>query len=72
VLAELMDEEVCEVVGPKGRQDPAGVAVVTPRGRRGDAVGRRVDVERPPGVRERPMGRQVALATMRTSPIAIR
>jgi putative transposase len=27
VLAELMEEEVDEVVGPKGRHDPARVAV---------------------------------------------
>ena len=48
VLAELMDEEVDEVVGPKGRHDPDRTAV-----RHGREVGevtlggRRVPVERP-------------------------
>jgi hypothetical protein len=48
VLAELMEEEVVEVVGPKGRQDPDRVAV-----RHGPAAGevtlggRRVAVARP-------------------------
>jgi len=48
VLAELMEEEVDEVVGPKGRHDPSRVAV-----RHGHEVGevtlggRRLSVERP-------------------------
>jgi putative transposase len=48
VLAELMEEEVDEVVGPKGRHDPDRVAVR--HGHEGGEVtlgGRRVPVERP-------------------------
>ena len=48
VLAELMEEEVVEVVGPKGRQDPDRVAVR--HGHESGEVtlgGRRVSVERP-------------------------
>jgi putative transposase len=48
VLAELMEEEVDEVVGPKGRPDPDRVAVR--HGHEGGEValgGRRVPVERP-------------------------
>src|SRR5215211_2856178 len=48
VLAELMEEEVVEVVGPKGRQDPERVAVR--HGHEAGEVtlgGRRVAVERP-------------------------
>jgi putative transposase len=48
VLAELMEEEVAEVVGPKGRHDPDRVAVR--HGREPGEVtlgGRRVQVERP-------------------------
>lgn len=48
VLAELMEEEVDEVVGPKGRHDPDRVAVR--HGREAGQVtlgGRRVSVERP-------------------------
>ena len=48
VLAELMEEEVDEVVGPKGRHDPDRVAVR--HGHEGGEVtlgGRRVSVERP-------------------------
>ncbi len=48
VLAELMQEEVDEVVGPKGRQDPDRVAVR--HGHEAGEVtlgGRRVGVERP-------------------------
>ncbi len=48
VLAELMEEEVVEVVGPKGRQDPDRVAVR--HGHEAGEVtlgGRRVGVERP-------------------------
>ena len=48
VLAELMEEEVCEVVGPKGRQDAARDAVR--HGHEAGSVtlgGRRVPVERP-------------------------
>ena len=48
VLAELMEEEVTEVVGPKGRHDPERMAVR--HGYEGGEVtlgGRRVPVERP-------------------------
>ena len=48
VLAELMEEEVVEVVGPKGQQDPDRVAVR--HGHESGEVtlgGRRVSVERP-------------------------
>lgn len=48
VLAELMEEEVCEVVGPKGRQDAGRDAVR--HGHEAGSVtlgGRRVPVERP-------------------------
>jgi putative transposase len=48
VLAELMDEEVCEIVGPKGRQDPDRTAVR--HGHEAGSVtlgGRRVPVQRP-------------------------
>ena len=48
VLAELMEEEVDEVVGPKGRHDPERTAVR--HGREAGEVtlgGRRVQVERP-------------------------
>jgi putative transposase len=48
VLAELMEEEVCEVVGPKGRHNPQRVAVR--HGHESGEVtlgGRRVQVERP-------------------------
>ena len=48
VLAELMEEEVTEVVGPKGRHDPERVAVR--HGHGGGEVtlgGRRVSIERP-------------------------
>ena len=48
VLAELMDEEVDEVVGPKGRHDPDRAAVR--HGREDGSVtlgGRRVPVQRP-------------------------
>ncbi len=48
VLAELMEEEVVEVVGPKGQQDPERVAVR--HGHEPGEVtlgGRRVAVERP-------------------------
>ena len=50
VLAELMEEQVTEVVGPKGRHDPDRSAVR--HGHRPGEVtlgGRRVGVERPPG-----------------------
>jgi putative transposase len=48
VLAELMEEEVDEVVGPKGRHDPDRVAVRHGH-ERGEVTlgGRRVPVERP-------------------------
>jgi putative transposase len=47
VLAELMDEEVDEVVGPQGRHDPGRSAVRHGR-ERGEVTlgGRRVGVER--------------------------
>ncbi len=48
VLAELMEEEVDEVVGPKGKHDPERLAVR--HGHEGGEVtlgGRRVPVERP-------------------------
>jgi len=48
VLAELMEEEVTEVVGPRGRHDPERGAVR--HGREGGEVtlgGRRVPIERP-------------------------
>ncbi len=48
VLAELMEEEVTEIVGPKGRHDPERGAVR--HGREGGKVtlgGRRVPIERP-------------------------
>jgi transposase-like protein len=62
VLAELMEEEVCEVVGPKGKHDPDRDAV-----RHGHETGevtlggRRVQVERPrvrsaDGTSEVPLG----------------
>ena len=63
VLAELMEEEVDEVVGPKGRHDPARSAV-----RHGHETGevtlggRRVPVERP-RVRTADGAQEVALAT---------
>ena len=63
VLAELMEEEVDEVVGPKGRHDPARDAV-----RHGHEVGevtlggRRVGVERP-RVRSAEGAREVGLVT---------
>jgi putative transposase len=63
VLTELMDEEVDEVVGPKGRQDPDRVAVR--HGREAGEVtlgGRRVPVERP-RVRTADGTGEVALAT---------
>jgi putative transposase len=63
VLAELMDEEVEEAVGPKGRHDPDRVAVR--HGREAGEVtlgGRRVAVERP-RVRTADGTGEVALAT---------
>jgi transposase-like protein len=63
VLAELMEEEVDEVVGPKGRHDPVRTAV-----RHGHEVGevtlggRRVPVERP-RVRSADGAQEVALQT---------
>ena len=50
VLAELMEEEVVEVVGPRGKHDPGRVAVR--HGHEAGEVtlgGRRVAVERPRG-----------------------
>jgi putative transposase len=48
VLAELMEKEVTEVVGPKGRHDP-GRGAVRHGHRRGEVTlgGRRVGVQRP-------------------------
>ncbi len=63
VLAELMDEEVDEVVGPRGRHDRDRVAVR--HGREDGAVtlgGRRVAVERP-RVRSAEGSGEVALVT---------
>jgi hypothetical protein len=63
VLAELMEEEVAEVVGPKGRHDPDRAAV-----RHGHEVGeitlggRRVGVKRP-RVRSADGDREVPLAS---------
>jgi transposase-like protein len=63
VLAELMEAEVEEVVGPKGRHDPGRVAVR--HGHEGGEVtlgGRRVPVERP-RVRSSDGESELALAT---------
>ena len=63
VLAELLEEEVVEVVGPKGKQDPGRVAVR--HGHEAGEVtlgGRRVAVERP-RVRSTDRGGEVPLAT---------
>jgi putative transposase len=63
VLTELMEEEVDEVVGPKGRHDPARTSVR--HGHEAGEVtlgGRRVGVERP-RVRSADGAREVALAT---------
>ena len=73
VLAELMEEEVDEVVGPKGKHDPDRTAVR--HGHEAGEVtlgGRRVPVERPrvrsaDGEHELPLGRRT-----RTSPTATR
>jgi transposase-like protein len=65
VLAELMDEEVDEVVGPRGRHDRDRVAVR--HGREGGEVtlgGRRVPVDRP-RVRAADGSGEVPLATYR-------
>ena len=63
VLAELMEEEVVEVVGPRGRQDPDRVAVR--HGHEAGEVtlgGRRVPVERP-RVRNADGSKELPLAT---------
>ncbi len=63
VLAELMEEEVDEVVGPKGRHDPDRSAVR--HGREDGSVtlgGRRVPVQRP-RVRSADDSEEVALKT---------
>jgi transposase-like protein len=63
VLAELMEEEVTEVVGPKGKHDPARTAVR--HGHESGEVtlgGRRVQVERP-RVRSADGGSEVPLRT---------
>jgi putative transposase len=63
VLAELMEDEVDEVVGPKGRHDPGRVAVR--HGHEGGEVtlgGRRVPVQRP-RVRSADGEQEVGLAT---------
>lgn len=72
VLSELMEEEVCDVVGPKGRHDPDRSAV-----RHGHEDGevtlgaRRVAVRRP-RARSADGREEVALKSMRTSPIVTR
>jgi putative transposase len=63
VLSELMEEEVDDVVGPKGRHDPDRVAVR--HGHEGGEVtlgGRRVEVQRP-RVRTADGGSEVQLST---------
>jgi len=63
VMAELMEEEVCEVVGPKGKHDPDRRAVR--HGHEDGEVtlgGRRVPVERP-RVRAADGSEEVALIT---------
>ena len=63
VMAELMEEEVCEVVGPKGKHDPDRSAVR--HGHEDGEVtlgGRRVAVERP-RVRTADGSEEVTLAT---------
>jgi putative transposase len=63
VLSELMEEEVDDVVGPKGRHNPDRVAVR--HGREAGEVtlgGRRVSVQRP-RVRTADGGQEVALGT---------
>jgi hypothetical protein len=71
VSSTLMEEEVSEVVGPKGRRDPDRRAVR--HGSTGGEValgGRRVAVRRP---RARSVdGEEIELATSRTSPLATR
>ena len=65
VLAELMEEEVTEVVGPKGRHDPERVAVR--HGHEPGEVtlgGRRVPVERP-RMRSADGAKELELATYR-------
>lgn len=65
VLAELMEEEVCEVVGPRGKHDPDRAALR--HGREAGEVtlgGRRVGVERP-RVRTADDSGEVVLATYR-------
>jgi transposase-like protein len=63
VLAELLEEEVVEVVGPKGRQDPGWVAVRHGHEAGGVTLGgRRVAVERPRG-RSADGGSELPLAT---------
>jgi len=65
VLTELMEEEVIDVVGPKGRHDPERSAVR--HGHEGGEVtlgGRRVAVERP-RVRTADGGQEVPLETYR-------
>ena len=65
VMAELMEEEVSEIVGPKGKHDPDRTAVR--HGRQAGEVtlgGRRVEVERP-RVRTADGESEVPLATYR-------
>jgi hypothetical protein len=72
VLAELMDEEVDEVVGPKGRRDPDRSAVR--HGHEAGEVtlgGRRVGVERP-RVGPRTARARCGCRPIGTSPIATR
>jgi hypothetical protein len=72
VPAELMAEEVDEIVGPKGAPDPARTAVR--HGQEDGQVtmgGRRVPVQRP-RVRAADGSGEVAMASTRISPIATR
>ncbi len=71
VLAELMGEEVDEVVGPRGKHDPERTAVR--HGREAGEVtlgGRRALVERP-RVRTRTVSARFRSPPTRTSPTAI-
>ena len=73
VLAELMEDEVDEVVGPKGKHDPERVAVR--HGHEAGEVtlgGRRVAVERPRVRTRRRRARAAARRPTSTSPTATR
>jgi putative transposase len=72
VLAELMEEEVVEVVGAKGKHDPDRVAVRHGHeSGEGTLGGRRVGVERP-RVRSPTAARRCGCARTSTSPTVIR